>query len=572
MKRPVIGITGNYNDQTCTLAEGYYQSVLKAGGIPVIIPPRYMEEGDDCSDLTGVLENIDGIVFSGGGDPNPLLFGEEPVKELHSITPERDLQELNLVRFAYNRQIPMLGICKGIQMINAALGGTLYQDIHTQKEDGVWVKHSQDEDRRYPSHTVKVEEGTLLRQLFGKDVLQVNSFHHQACKDIAPCLRIAAVSPDGVIEAIESSEYKSILGVQWHPETFVLRGSDEMMPIFHWLVSEAAEFKAARSLHQKIVTLDSHCDSPMILAPQQVDWAEAFSRRNPDLLVDLQKMDEGHLDGTIMVAYLAQGARDEEGLKAATAKANDIISHMEDMAARCADRVAIARTPNDLRQLKLQGKHGIMLGIENGYAIGKDIKNVEAFRKRGVVYMTLCHNGDNDICDSAKGNGEHGGVSHFGADVIREMNRVGMMVDLSHGGEKSFYDALEISQAPIVCSHSSARALCDHPRNLTDDQMRALAKKGGVAQVTFYHGFLKKEGEASIIDAVAHLNHMVKVMGVEHVGIGTDFDGDGGVTGIASACELINFTRRLLRERYTEEEIQMIWGGNFMRVMEMIQK
>ncbi len=572
MKRPVIGITGNYADQTCTLAEGYYQSVLKAGGIPVIIPPRYVEEGDDCSDLTGVLENIDGIVFSGGGDPNPLLFGEEPVVQLHSITPERDLQELKLVRMAYDRQIPMLGICKGIQMINAALGGTLYQDIHSQKEGGVWVKHSQDEDRRFPSHTVKVENGTLLHKLFGRDTLQVNSFHHQACKDIAPCLRLSAISPDGIIEAIESNEYKSILGVQWHPETFVLRDSDEMMPIFHWLIGEAQEFKAARELHTKIVTLDSHCDSPMILAPQQVDWAEAFSRRNPDLLVDLQKMDEGHLDGTIMVAYLAQGARDEEGLKAATAKANDILSKMENMAARCADRVAIARCPDDLRRLKLEGRHGIMLGIENGYAIGKDIKNIEIFRNRGVVYMTLCHNGDNDICDSAKGNNEHGGVSQFGADVIREMNRVGMMVDLSHGGEKSFYDALDISAQPIVCSHSSAKVLCDHPRNLTDDQMRALAQKGGVAQVTFYHGFLKSEGEASIIDAIAHLNHMVKIMGVEHVGIGTDFDGDGGVKGIASASELINFTRRLLRERYTNEEIQMLWGGNFLRVMQQIQQ
>jgi microsomal dipeptidase-like Zn-dependent dipeptidase/gamma-glutamyl-gamma-aminobutyrate hydrolase PuuD len=572
MKRPVIGITGNYADQTCTLAEGYYQSVLKAGGIPVIIPPRYVEEGDDCSDLTGILDNIDGIVFSGGGDPNPLLFGEEPVVQLHSITPERDLQELKLVRMAYDRQIPMLGICKGIQMINAALGGTLYQDIHSQKEGGVWVKHSQDEDRRFPSHTVKVENGTLLHKLFGRDTLQVNSFHHQACKDIAPCLRLSAISPDGIIEAIESNEYKSILGVQWHPETFVLRDSDEMMPIFHWLIGEAQEFKAARELHTKIVTLDSHCDSPMILAPQQVDWAEAFSRRNPDLLVDLQKMDEGHLDGTIMVAYLAQGARDEEGLKAATAKANDILSKMENMAARCADRVAIARCPDDLRRLKLEGRHGIMLGIENGYAIGKDIKNIEIFRNRGVVYMTLCHNGDNDICDSAKGNNEHGGVSQFGADVIREMNRVGMMVDLSHGGEKSFYDALDISAQPIVCSHSSARVLCDHPRNLTDDQMRALAQKGGVAQVTFYHGFLKSEGEASIIDAIAHLNHMVKIMGVEHVGIGTDFDGDGGVKGIASASELINFTRRLLRERYTNEEIQMLWGGNFLRVMQQVQQ
>ena len=572
MKRPVIGITGNYADQTCTLAEGYYQSVLNAGGIPVIIPPRYVEEGDDCSDLSGVLDNIDGILFSGGGDPNPLLFGEEPVVQLHGITPERDLQELKLVRMAYDRQIPMLGICKGIQMINAALGGTLYQDIHSQKDGGVWVKHSQDEDRRFPSHTVKVENDTLLHKLFGKDTLQVNSFHHQACKDIAPCLRLSAISPDGIVEAIESNEYKSILGVQWHPETFVLRNSDEMMPIFHWLIAEAQEFKTARELHTKIVTLDSHCDSPMILAPQQVDWAEAFSRRNPDLLVDLQKMDEGHLDGTIMVAYLAQGARDEDGLKAATAKANDILSKMEDMAARCAARVAIARCPDDLRRLKLEGRHGIMLGIENGYAIGKDIKNIEAFRNRGVVYMTLCHNGDNDICDSAKGNNEHGGVSPFGADVIREMNRVGMMVDLSHGGEKSFYDALDISSQPIVCSHSSARALCNHPRNLTDDQMRALAQKGGVAQVTFYHGFLKAEGEASIIDAIAHLNHMVKIMGVEHVGIGTDFDGDGGVKGIASASELINFTRRMLRERYTNEEIQMLWGGNFMRVMQQVQQ
>ena len=212
-----------------------------------------------------------------------------------------------------------------------------------------------------------------------------------------------------------------------------------------------------------------------------------------------------------------------------------------------------------------------MLGIENGYAIGKDITNVQKFRDRGVVYMTLCHNGDNDICDSAKGNNEHGGVSPFGAEVIREMNRVGMMVDLSHGGEKSFYDALDISAKPIVCSHSSSRALCDHPRNLTDDQMRALAQKGGVAQVTFYNGFLRQQGEASIEDAVAHLNHMVKVMGIEHVGIGTDFDGDGGVKGMASASELINFTRRLLRNRYNDEEIQMIWGGNFLRVMEEVR-
>ena len=213
-----------------------------------------------------------------------------------------------------------------------------------------------------------------------------------------------------------------------------------------------------------------------------------------------------------------------------------------------------------------------MLGIENGYAIGSDISNVERFRKRGVVYMTLCHNGDNDICDSAKGNGENGGVSSFGEQVIREMNRVGMMVDLSHASEKSFYDALDISATPIVCSHSSARALCDHPRNLTDDQMRALAKVNGVAQITLYPGFLRENAsEACILDALDHLNHAVDIMGVDHVGIGTDFDGDGGVPGCASASELINFTRLLLAKRYNEHDIAKIWGENFLRVMRQVQ-
>jgi membrane dipeptidase len=165
----------------------------------------------------------------------------------------------------------------------------------------------------------------------------------------------------------------------------------------------------------------------------------------------------------------------------------------------------------------------------------------------------------------------HHGLA-FGEQVIKEMNRVGMMVDVSHAGEKSFYDALAISGKPIVASHSSARALCDHPRNLTDDQLKALAAKGGVAQVCMYGGFLRKNGEATIKDAIEHLNHMVNVMGIEHVGIGTDFDGDGGITGCASASELINFTRRLLLERYSEENIRLIWGGNFLRVMEEVQR
>lgn len=561
-KAPVIGITGNYDTAagTCTLNEPYYRSIINAGGIPLIIPP-YEELGK----IGEMLDRIDGLLLSGGADPNPLLFDEQPVRELHGINPRRDIQELTIIQMAYNRQIPMLGICRGIQLMMAALGGELYQDIYTQQE-GVHIKHSQDLERSYASHTVTIEKDSVLYTLFNTETLAVNSFHHQAVKTPAPGFRITAVSQDGVIEAVESSEYKSAIGVQWHPECFCSRGSKEMAPLFDWLIDESVSFAKAKALHSKVLSLDSHCDTPMFFH-QNIN----FASRDPRILVDLHKMTEGHLDATIMVAYLKQQERDEESLLNATAKADQILTQIEEMVASNCHAVDIAYTPADLYRLKGEGKKAIMLGIENGYAIGKDISRLEHFRKRGVVYMTLCHNGDNDVCDSAKGNAEHGGVSAFGAEVIREMNRLGMMVDLSHAAESSFYDALQISSTPIVCSHSSARALCDHPRNLTDDQMRALAKAGGVAQVTFYNGFLKKEGQATILDAIDHLNHMVNVMGIEHVGIGTDFDGDGGVTGVASASELINFTRRLLRERYSEEDIRLIWGGNFLRLMEKIQ-
>lgn len=212
-----------------------------------------------------------------------------------------------------------------------------------------------------------------------------------------------------------------------------------------------------------------------------------------------------------------------------------------------------------------------MLGIENGLAIERELANLKHFAQRGVVYITLCHNGDNDICDSARGCNTHDGVSSFGEKVIREMNDLGIMVDLSHGGEKSFYDALDISRVPIVCSHSNCKALCDVPRNLTDDQLRALAAKGGVAHTTLYSGFLRKDGEASVLDAVDHLEHAIRIMGIDHVGIGTDFDGDGGVRGMADSSELINFTIRLLRRKYSERDIEKIWGGNWLRVMAQVQ-
>ncbi|MBR1901724.1 MAG: gamma-glutamyl-gamma-aminobutyrate hydrolase family protein [Bacteroidaceae bacterium] len=562
--RPIIGITGNYGTKGCELAQGYYESVLQAGGIPLVLPPY-----TDAEALCQTLDRVDGILLSGGGDINPLLLGEEPIPGLHGICPQRDEMELQLVREAYNHQIPMLGICRGIQTLVAALGGTIYQDLNTQYSEAPLVKHDQDLDRAYASHTVKVEAGSTLASLFPEAVekgLPVNSFHHQAVHTPGPLLRVSAKATDGVIEAVESNEFKSIIGVQWHPECFITRGERYMMPLFNWLITEASSFAEAKRIHSRIITLDSHCDTPMFFS--EGFTADMFAKRTDKVLVDLPKMREGFLDASIMVAYLKQGERDAESLLAATAKADRILTQIEEMVAANCTAVDIAYTPADIARLKRAGKKAIMLGIENGYAIGKDISQLEHFAKRGIVYMTLCHNGDNDICDSARGNAEHGGLSQFGEKVVQEMNRLGIMVDMSHAAESSFYDALEVSQKPIACSHSSARALCNHPRNLTDEQMKALAQKGGVAQVTMYNGFLRTDGQATILDAVEHLNHMVNIVGIEHVGIGTDFDGDGGVPGMANASEIINFTRRLLRERYSEEQIQMIWGGNFLRVME----
>lgn len=544
--RPVIGITGNYENLTCKLGDGYYKSVVAAGGVPLIIPPV-----SDKSSIVNILDHLDGMILSGGGDFNPLWAGEEPSPALGDINKERDLPELLITRLAYHRQIPILGICRGIQTLALALGGKVMQDIRNQAT----VKHSQNAERSEPTHSVKVRKDSILESLYHTDTLMVNSFHHQVVSEPGDKFCVTAESSDGFVEAIESTEYKSILGVQWHPECM-----KEGEPLFRWLVTEASDYRRACRTHDRVLTLDTHCDTPMFF-PQGIH----FDQRDPKILVDLHKMSEGHQDATIMVAYLPQPTENP------TAFADNIFDKIEEIVQQNKDYISIARTPSDLWMNKHQGRKSIMLGIENGIALDGKLENLKHFADRGIVYMTLCHNGDNDICDSARGNNTWNGVSAFGEQVIQEMNRLGIMVDLSHAGEKSFYDALDISSKPIVCSHSSARALCDHPRNLTDAQMRALAAKGGVAQTTIYHGFLRSEGEATILDVMAHLDHAIDVMGIDHVGLGTDFDGDGGVRGLASSSELLNFTRQLLARRYSEEDIQKIWGGNFLRVMQDVQ-
>lgn len=561
-RKPLIGITANYTDGDASLRDRYYTQIADAGGVPVIIPPLA-----DKDIIINTLDNIDALLLTGGADHNPLWSGQQPHPALHNINQARDLPELLATRLACNRQMPILGICRGMQTIAIALGGEVCQDIpHTPK----LIKHSQEADRTEPTHSVDIEPDSALHGIFGTDRIFVNSFHHQAVTSPGKGMRITATAPDGTAEAMESTCHKPVIGVQWHPEWM---GADGL-PLFRWLVDEARLFSEAKRTHASTLTLDTHCDTPMFFSQ-----GIRFEERDPRILVDLHKMDDGRQDAVTMVAYLPQPAEGQKfadvaqfGTESPKDYADLIFDKIEDIVARNARHLSIARTPADLYEAKRLGHKSIMLGIENGLAIEDSLDNIDHFAHRGMVYMTLCHNGDNAICDSARrSKGTHGGVSAFGAEVIRRMNDLGVMVDMSHAGEKSFYDALSISRAPIVCSHSNCRALCDVPRNLTDDQLRAIARKGGVVHITLYHGFLRTAGEASILDAIAHLEHAISIMGTDHVGIGTDFDGDGGVSGMADSSEMINFTRMLLRRRYSPEDIALIWGGNWLRVMDTVK-
>lgn len=594
--RPVIGIVTNFADQDVTIREVFHKQVIDAGGTPLLIPPT-----TDTQVIVNILNRIDGLLLTGGADVNPLWEGEEPIRNMGSINNKRDLSELLTTRLAYNRQIPIFAVCRGLQVLAIALGGKVQQHIYdpyiveeTEEKKltrmksvttlrPAKLKHDQSASFNEPTHSIKIAPDSVLYSIYKQEKIFVNSFHHQAVSMPGKRFKVTAYAPDGVIECMESAEFKPIMGVQWHPEWL----EEDGQKLFKWFVNEADSFRTAKQLHTRILTLDTHCDTPMFF-PQGVD----FAKRDPRILYDLHKMTEGHQDAVTMAAYLPQprigetfsSKIDVEGLKQFNPELTDVLNNLTptsyaDLIFNKIEKIvkdnnrylSIARTPSDLYEDKRKGRKSIMFAIENGLALEGDLANVKYFAQRGVTYITLCHNGDNDICDSARGSNLHGGVSKFGAAVIREMNRNGIMVDLSHGAEKSFYDALEISSQPIVCSHSNSKVLCNVPRNLTDDQLRALAKKGGVAHITLYHGFLRKEGTASVLDAIAHLEHAISIMGIDYVGIGTDFDGDGTVCGMADASEMINFTRHLLARKYSERDIEKIWGGNWLRVMAQVQ-
>jgi membrane dipeptidase len=375
--------------------------------------------------------------------------------------------------------------------------------------------------------------------------------------------------------------------------------------------------KAAR-IHDAVFTIDTHCDTPMNLSRSDYNLAEKHDAKATGTKVDLPRMKEGGLDAQFFAVFLSQQARTEAGHANANKKALDIISAIYKSVEASPELAQLARTPEDGYRIEKTGKRAIYIGIENGYAIAHDLSMIGKFWQLGARYITLCHTLNNDICDSStdKKGPEYNGLSPFGADVVREMNRVGMMIDVSHISDSSLYDVLRVTKAPVIASHSCARALCDNPRNLTDEDLRAIAKNGGVVQMCILSDYVKTpdpnpardsaravvrakynnfegltseqeriswdewrevskkfpQNLATVSDVVDHIDHIVKIAGIDHVGIGTDFDGGGAVSGCYDVSQMGNITLELVKRGYNEEQIRKIWGGNFMRVFNAVLK
>ncbi len=553
--RPIVAISANIIGETSTLHFAYSQAIVDAGAVPLIVPANCTPEA-----LAALCGSVDALLLSGGDDIDARYFGEENIPGLTELNLQRDYYEFALLRVAIDRGLPILGICRGCQVINVALGGSIYQDLPTQYPTPP-LPHSILTDRHLPAHKITISEGSLLHKIVGSREFAVNSRHHQALKAIAPTLTATAHSEDGVVEAIEGHPTSRILALQWHPENMATTGCNrEMQQIFAHFVGEAELYRQAKAIHALNPIVDSHCDTPMLYDQGGFD----FALRSPQAKVDIVKMDEGRLDSTITVAYIPQST----SRKQATKKAIDTLRRFKGDIAKIEGKITVAKSASEVLRAKSMGQKSVMLGIENGLAIGDLLDNIDLFKGEGVVYITLCHNGSNDICDSAVGDPLHGGVSSFGAEVIARMNALGITIDISHAAEQSVADALRLSSQPIIASHSSCRALFDHPRNLSDDAICAIAAKGGVVQVCAYHGFLGRDGKATLLDVVAHIEHIIRITeSYENVGIGSDFDGGGGVIGLDGANDFLGITIELLRRGHTPENIAKVMGGNILRVI-----
>ncbi|WP_159517580.1 dipeptidase [Sunxiuqinia indica] len=375
-------------------------------------------------------------------------------------------------------------------------------------------------------------------------------------------------------------------------------------------------WRKAQNLHQRIITIDTHNDTPILLLKDGFDIGEQHNAS--ECQVDFPKMDEGSLDVSFFGVFTGQKPRTKANYRHAFLHANTMIDSIHAMVVSHPDFAQLAYSPENISNIQLAGKHVICIGMENGFPIAKELSRIEGFYNRGVRYITLCHSFHNDICDSSSDltPPEHGGVSEFGQMVIHEMNRLGMMVDVSHLSDDSFFDVMNMSQAPVIASHSCARAVANHDRNMSDEMIKKLAENGGVIQMCLLDDYIKEPDTSTeryaaesrlmkiyrtkyskmsdqekevfeadwrnmkklpkklptVADMVDHIDHIVQLVGVDYVGIGSDFDGGGGLADCNDVSQFPNITYELLKRDYKPKDIRKIWGGNFLRVWREVEK
>ena len=370
----------------------------------------------------------------------------------------------------------------------------------------------------------------------------------------------------------------------------------------------------AQRIHEKALTVDSHTDTPLRISRTGFDAGIRNDFAKTGSCVDYPRMKEGGLDGAFFAVFTAQGKCNEEAYTKIYNTALHLFDAIHLSVQKNTKQAGIALNPDQFRKLAGEGRRTVFIGVENGYPLGTNLGRVEEFYNLGARYITLCHVKNNQLCDSSNDTLSAGGLTPFGKGVVREMNRLGMMVDVSHISDRSFYDVLKLSKTPVIASHSCSRAMCDNVRNLTDDMLRALAANGGVIQMCILSDYVKKpkpnperdaamnairakytsditdaqadalhkerdelnirfpQQLATVSDVVDHIDHIVKVAGIDHVGIGTDFDGGGGVADCQDVSQMLNITIELVKRGYSEENIDKIWGGNLMRVMAQVEK
>jgi len=407
--------------------------------------------------------------------------------------------------------------------------------------------------------------------------------------------------------------------------------ADEQEPM-----SEEEIVEMAKGIHERVITLDTHNDINTNNFTAEKNYTSDLETQ-----VNIPKMVEGGLDVSWLIVYTGQGELDEEGYTKAMDNAMDKFEAIHRLTEEIApDKIELALTSDDVRRIDAAGKKVVMIGIENGYPVGEDISNVKKFYDLGGRYMSLAHNGHSQLSDSNTGERDsiwlHNGVSDLGKEVIKEMNKWGIMIDISHPSKEAIRDMVDLSKAPIIASHSSARALCDHSRNLDDEQLMWLKENGGVVQTVAFKSYLNIEKNRAyrtaldslyksianemgfeikgrrevfqmdeadrddyrekyreiqtiaeprlaeeviavappvdVADYVDHIDYLVEKIGLKHVGISSDFDGGGGVEGWNSAAETFNVTLELVRRGYTEDEIGMLWSGNLLRVLDEVQE